>query len=184
MTQPIDIVNEYRALTGKQVAFVRNELSAMRYIRWCEKYHVDPLRFMKARIGLAVEGERPVPAISALASQGLLKEDAWAEILDRVEGREQDAVFAVSEMEKSHERYIEILLANTPAQEGFKKSNREVPDVCRAEREFSGGYHPMSTCCALCPVAGVCAEQLNRDHGFDVVTLRMQRGYIGYVRVT
>lgn len=181
--QPIDVVNLYRVLTKKVIKFDRNELSAMRFIKWCEKHDVDPLRFMKARILLAQEGEREIPAINALASNALVEGDAWEEILDRIEGMEEDARFVRSEMEKAHDRRVATLLAATPAQEKFKAQHLDKPELCMSELEFSGGYHPKSDYCRSCRMAGECAYYTNQRHGSDVVMLRMQQGHIGYPKI-
>lgn len=181
--QPIDVVNLYRALTKKAIKYDRNELSAMRFIKWCEKHDVDPLRFMKARILLAQTSDRDVPAINALASNALVEGDAWEEILDRIEGMEEDARFVRSEMEKAHDRKLATLAASTPAQEKFKAQHLDKPEACMSELEFSGGYHPKSSYCRPCRLAGECAYFTNQHHGFDVIMLRMKRGHIGYVKV-
>jgi len=182
MTEPIDIVNEYRALTGRDIKFVSNEFAAMRFLTWCKDRCIPPLRFLKARILLAQKGGREFPAIRQLPSEGLAIDDAWADILDDFEGPEKDAQFVAAETAKHDERLISTLLAATPAQEKFKL-NVESSEICENQQMFSGGYHPKSLHCTLCIRAGSCAERVNRMHGFDVIMIRLQRGHIGYVKV-
>lgn len=183
MTHPIEVVNAYRKLTGKSLTFAKVEQSATRFIGWCERNNVDPIRFLKARVYLAQEGERMVPAIGALGSKALLQDDAWEEILDRAEGLEQDRKLVAEELAKSQDRYIASLLACTPANEQFKLNHQNQRSICQAERRFSGGYHPKSNHCPTCVVAGGCATSMNVEHGFDVIQLRLQRGHIGYAKV-
>lgn len=180
---PIEVVNAYRELTGSTLSFKKAEHGATRYIGWCERNGVDPLRFMKARVHLAKEGARTIPPISALPSKALLVDDAWLEIVDRAEGLEQDAKFSAAELAKCHDIYIATLVAATPAQEKFKAAHKDKPATCQADAQFSGGYHPHSIHCQNCTIAGACAQALNREHGFDVVMLRLNKGYIGYVIV-
>lgn len=180
---PIDVVNAYRDISGKAVSYARNELSASRFIAWCDRNEVDPLRFLKARLYLAKEGGRQIPALGALPSKALLEDDAWEEILDRAEGAEQDAEFVRSELEKHHERLLASLRALTPMHEKFKSHYRDKRIICMTDLRFSGGYHPLSKECAECSIMHRCAKRLNFVHGFDVVALRVKEGHIGYVRV-
>lgn len=183
MTHPIEVVNLYRQMTGKAYPYAKVERNAKKFIEWCERNDADPLRFMKARIYLAKEGDRPVPAIGAMASKALLENDAWQEIFDRAEAVEFDRKFVLEEAAQMQDRYIASLLACTPANEQFKLNHQNQRNICMHDRRFSGGYHPKSELCTSCPIAGQCATAVNVEHGFDVITLRKDRGHIGYVKV-
>lgn len=183
MTHPIDVVNAYRDISGKTVKYARNELSAKRYIDWCKRNGVDPLRFLKARLFLAKEGGRQIPAIGALPSKALLEEDAWEEILDRAEGAEQDAEFVRSELAKHDERVLATLRACTPMHEKFKSHYRNKRRICMTDLRFSGGYHPLSKECESCELMHPCAKRMNFLHDFDVVALRVKEGHIGYAKI-
>ena len=51
-------------------------------------------------------------------------------------------------------------------------------ELCLAEIEYTGGFHPASRACTACPIGVRCAAKLYQQHGFDVVSLRAGRLHV------
>jgi len=73
-----------------------------------------------------------------------------------------------------------------PAVEDFKRSllHQNAHDRCMEMMDSETyGYHPRSTVCARCPVAGQCAQQLQAGLSFDVLALRRGHTTLDAIRM-
>ena len=184
MTLPIDVVNEFRLLSKRRVSYETARGSSERYLHWCAKYEVEPLGFMRARAQLEYESGRPMPPLNRMASTRLVEDGAWLELLDRYDGRMQVAEFQRAELAKAESRDMVALASCTPVQEKQRLLYAHNRKLCSILFHRTGGFHPLSRQCPLCPEAIECQRNLNEGHGFDLVGLRRAKGTIGYPKVT
>ena len=185
VTLPIDVVNEWRVLSGRlQESYAKLERAAERYLEWCANNGVDSIGYLRARAQLEYESERRMPALSRMPSKGLLLEGAWLELLDRYEGRMQNAKFQKEELAKGPVRKEAVLSACTPVHEKQRLLYAGNRNLCAVLHKQTGGFHPLSQQCQLCHEADGCQRALNAAHGFDLVGLRRAKGTIGYPQIT
>ena len=161
----------------KPPAFFRKRVwgHAEAYLAWCGKAGVrDPLAFLEYRFE-AAQHTGYVPQLHQLRSNKLaalwkgFKRDEhdvqkWSDDLhDRAGSRRSQLV-----------RQLRIL---TPGHEAAKQpyASPERRQLCLAELDLTGGFHPDSAFCPACPLAVQCAAQLYQRYGFDVVSLRAGR---------
>jgi len=144
------------------------------YLKWCDANEVDPILFMRdrfRRVALASKGY--LPGFRNLASEKLLA--AWKTGESRAHREAADARLTREAASTASRQHFDSLRAPPrPAQEQYKRtyvlSGR--PELCRLSSQHSGGYHPKSSVCPTCPQAVRCAQDLNAQHGFDLVSVR------------
>lgn len=147
------------------------------YLRWCTAQRIaDPIAFLDYRFQCA-DHTGYVPKTHQLRSNRLA--ELWHSFreghhLEQKHGEKlEERAGTVREQTIKHLRHL------TAGHEAFKAPYylSGQPDLCLAQPELSGGYHPESRYCPTCPKAVECAAQLYREHGFDVVSLRAGRLY-------
>lgn len=147
------------------------------YLAWCAKAGIDdPLSFLEFRFR-AGDYAGHVPMLHRLRSNKLAekwKQFGQGQLLQEQQGRKLSKQ-AGSRFQQS----VKSLRILTVGMEAAKRPyiERGETDLCMAEMEFTGGYHPSSRFCPTCPSAVACAAKLYQQHGFDVVSLRAGRLY-------
>lgn len=163
------------AATGRpSVDNLEDRTTAQKYLDWCTKNAVDPIQFMRDRFQHLTRTIGIRPKFNALASPKLLevwrKREPYA-----VKQQEEDRLHR----EAGDPRLQAIRSAHllTPGQDSFKKpyvlSGRS--ELCLAQPDYSGGFHPSSQYCRECPSAVRCVQDTNERWGFNVVALRSGR---------
>lgn len=145
------------------------------FLVWCRKQEIDePLSFLEWRFRCA-DYTGYVPHVHQLKSNKLAaqwREWREGEYLEEKRGEDLERK-AGSRLEQQ----VGALKILTAGHEAFKHPYALSGqfDLCLAQSDLSGGYHPESRYCPTCPRAVECATQLHRAHGFDVVSLRAGR---------
>jgi len=154
---------------------LRNRSHAAAYLKWCHNAGVsDPALFMRYRFECAQHSKYNL-AWSQLRSNKLAvvwKE--WREGQTLADVASERRTAAAGSAYKQAIRTLQVL---TRSMEEFKARYVGRAELCVVEAQFSGGYHPESKHCPMCPSAVRCAANLYQLHGFDVVALRAGRLY-------
>ncbi len=164
-----------RPLKTSQQRAEMDERDMGRFLAWCVELGIDePVAYMTERfreMSLASR-RRAVPRISQLKSDALAKR--WTGWLEGE--RVADAGYAKRMAHEDHDALVIRALAAAPhvTKEAFKRrfALEGAHEVCEAQIQHSGGYHPGSPWCTACPSARGCTAALEQIHGFDVVALR------------
>lgn len=149
--------------------------AAEKFLAWCKKQEIDdPLGFIRYRLECADHTGYVLP-LKSLCSDKLAEQ--WR---TRAEGHqlEDDAYKAlVLEAGSSKEQLVKSLMPLTRGHEAMQAHYAQTgqSELCMAEIDLSGGFHPNSRFCPTCPSAVRCAAALYQKHGFDVVSLRAGR---------
>lgn len=159
----------------KALRFKKQWDHATAYLTWSEAAGVDPLLFLRYRFE-AAKHTGYIPKLHQLRSYQLAEifKSEWKQdelslsaAYDRLKAkagtREQQTVKALRVLTHGHEA----------AKYPYISTGRW--ELCLAEINLSGGFHPSSRYCPTCPVAVRCAAELHRTYGFDVVALRAGR---------
>ena len=145
-------------------------------IAWAAEQGIkDVLRYLDFRLEVGDFNER-IPNLAQLRSNKLAEiylsdwqvgERAAADGYERLKRRSGT----------KQEQAVKALQVLSPGHEAAKVHYVGRAELCRAESDLSGtgGYHPESRYCPVCPQAVRCAAQLYQTHGFDVVALRAGR---------
>lgn len=144
------------------------------YLKWCAKERLDPLRFLEYLFACAAHAGHVVHA-SRLRSAKLAEHwRQWAEgqrlQQEHGEALERKAGTRAQQMVKE----LRVL---TPGMEAVKQPYVAAGkyELCVAQPDLTGGFHPESIYCPRCPRAVECAARLYHTYGFDVVSLRAGR---------
>lgn len=170
-----EVLAQYAKLANKHEGFSATRPAwdaAASYLRWCKNVGVtQPLLFMWLRFRILRSGARSRtvhPSLSNMASEALIPRYEALIERQRVE-HEMKAGWAT-------QRERELVGVN----HGHEAMRRNYvvmgkAELCEAQIEETGGYHPFSKWCPACPRAITCAAALNKQEGFDVVALRLGR---------
>jgi len=147
---------------------------ARAFLAWAEEQGIDdPLRYLVYRFEVGDHNDR-IPNLAQLRSNKL----ALIYLSDWQQG-ERDAADGYARLERragsKQEQAIKALRILTSGHEAAKTHYLGRAELCRAESDITGGFHPESRFCPTCPQAVRCAAQLHKRFGFDVVALRAGR---------
>ena len=140
------------------------------FLKWCVEHEVhNPLLFMRIRFHVLRTQRRTrsaAPGLSRLATPTLLTkyraaESQAAQSQHAREHIDEEAIRSFIQVNRGHEAVRADYLA------------RHKTHLCVVQPALSGGYHPHSQFCPVCPNAVQCAAELNEREGFDVVALRL-----------
>jgi len=140
---------------------------ALRFIEWCNAHEVhDPALWIWMRFSLTKS--RGYPSFRSLRSDVLLPHYRKLAAKQRRD---------VTVVQRGKGAAVRALIDVAPAHEAVRaRYTREGKlDLCVLQPSLSGGYHPQSSTCIVCPRAVECAQRINDKHGFDVVALRLGR---------
>ena len=181
-TTPENVLRSFyvarEAHTGKRPpGFIRPKAitHAAAFISWCAKVGIDePLRFLRWRMDAAKHSGWE-PQIHQLRSNKLAENFLeWGEGRQRQSDRGDEIRRAAGSLWEQQVKELRIL---TRGMEAFRQPYvlSGTSEICMRSDQHSGGFHPKSRWCPVCPSAVRCADALNTRWGFDVVALRAGR---------
>ena len=144
--------------------------AAVAFLKWCVEHDVhDPLLFIRIRFHVLRTQRRTrnaAPGLHRLATPTLLSKyrSAESQVAQSQHAREHvdaEAIRSFIQVNRGHEAVRSDYLT------------RGKTHLCVVQPALSGGYHPHSQFCPVCPNAVQCAAELNEREGFDVVALRL-----------
>ena len=167
---------EKRGIKPPEYFRKKNWEHAQKFLDWAvEQKITDPLRFIDYLFEVGDFNQR-VPFLNRLCSAKLV-----AIYLSEWQQGERDAADGYDRLVRragtKQEQTVKALRILTPGMEAAKVHYVRREELCQAESEVTGGFHPESQFCPTCPQAVRCAAQLYRRYGFDVVALRAGRLY-------
>ncbi len=148
------------------------------FLAWCAKQEIDnPLGFLRYRFEVGDHG-RYVPKLNQLRSNKLA--EVWRQWREGQQLEDDHAVVLEQKAGTKAEQAIKELRLLTRGMEAAKHPYASTGrhELCLAEVDVTGGFHPESRYCPTCPVGVRCAAQLYQRHGFDVVSLRAGRLHV------
>ena len=144
------------------------------FLAWAAEQELDdPLRYLDYRFAVGDHNGR-IPNIAQLRSVKLaaLYRSEWKQGgRDAADGYD----FVKRRSGTKREQAVKALRILTGANEVAKSHYVGRAELCRAQSDMTGGYHPESRYCPTCPQAVRCAAQLHQTYGFDIVALRAGR---------
>lgn len=170
-----EVLAYFAKLTRKHEGYTSSKSafrSAAAFLKWCKQYDVrQPLLFVWLRFCIVRSGHRAQsahPSLVGMASEVLLPQYVAIAERQRFE-RELAAQFAT----QRERGLVGVHHGHEAVRRDYVVMGRS--DMCEAQLELSGGYHPFSTWCPACPRAITCAAKTNAEEGIDVVALRLGR---------
>lgn len=145
------------------------------YLEWCAAQDVDAIAFLEFRFRAAAYSGN-LPALDRLRSvkQAKLYRETWIQAEIRLDKHYAKIKNAMGPVEVQTMRSLKLLThAMGAAKHGHVTRGRY--DLCLADIDLTGGYHPQSSYCASCPLAVQCAAKLHEIYGFDVAAYREGR---------
>ena len=167
-------IPQFRAQShsAKQVAL------AQRFLAWCKAEEItDVPGYMRHRIEAGAHAGHPV-GLAQLPSARMA--ELWREWREGEHLEQQRAEKLARAAGTRAEQAVKELRVLTRGMEAAKHpyvtTGRH--ELCLAEIEYTGGFHPASRACTACPIGVRCAAKLYQQHGFDVVSLRAGRLHV------
>jgi hypothetical protein len=167
-----EVLDEFDRLAGGLGGYTRSRgawNAASSFLRWCREHHVEQpklfmwLRFRVVRVG---RGSRARPSLQSMASEALLTR--YHTMVQRMSWESAQKKLMDTQFERE---LISVNSGNEAVRRDYLVNGRT--DLCEAQINLSGGYHPFSKWCPACPRAASCAKRLNEREGFDVIALRL-----------
>lgn len=175
-----DVLRTIREECGKrwipfpQKATASHLRQAKTFLAWCEKKGIDPGRYLTYWFQAGDKMGRRSINLLRLRSNALA--EAFVEFGEGYVCEDERYRKLREEAGSKQQQQVKALRILTVGHEALKaRYYGRNPELCLAEIELSGGFHPESRYCVHCPVAVRCAAKLYQVHGFDVVALRSGR---------
>lgn len=175
--QPEEVLREYyRLLKSPFGGAPKSQIPhAERYLAWCRERGIAcPLEWLAFRFE-CTRG-RYKPRLSTLPSEAVAR--AWLECGHEGRAlaarRQRDLERVAGDVFVQRVKDLRILTIGMEAAKEPYLCRGEYSECLRSQR-YTGGYHPDSKYCPSCPKLLECAAALHREHGFDVVALRLHR---------
>ena len=151
--------------------------NAQRFLEWCKAEKIDdPLAFIAHRFEAARYAKHPIGLKQLVSAKAA---ETWREWREGAQLETKKAARLERQAGSIAEQQVKTLRVLTRGMEAVKQPyvERQRFDLCLAEIELTGGFHPESSACKSCPIGVRCAAKLYQQHGFDVVSLRAGRLY-------
>ncbi len=146
---------------------------ATSYLKWCKSQDIDPVRFLRYRIENTSHSGH-IPSLARLKSVKIA--ETWRQWREGQQYADDNYDKLKRKAGSKQQQGVKALRILTRSQEMVK--HRYTADgryeLCITD-DYSGGFHPHSKYCPLCPANGMCVAKLNARHGFNVVALREGR---------
>lgn len=166
-----------KARTGQPVPDRINQTTSKaldRYIDWARNRGVNAEAFMRWRME-AAERVGYTLYLSGMTSDRHLK--MWREWAGTKSAVKKQQAFIQGRVDPSAAQKLDLATKLLAQHEQYRRNMVDdgTPERCMKEPQYSGGYHPHSRFCPLCPMAIRCAVALNEAYGGDLVALRVAR---------
>lgn len=165
------VLAQFDKLSGGLGGYTKTQKAwdhAVAYLRWCKQHEVeDPYLFMwlRFRILRNQRGSRVRPSLKGLPTPTLLPQYRTM-VYDRQLTKQADT--------QRQREFVSVQTGHEAVRRVYLLGGKT--ELCLAQPNLSGGYHPYSRFCPRCPRANECAQALNAREGFDVVALRLGPG--------
>lgn len=135
----------------------------------------DPLAYLRWRWSAAAHAGHPVGITACACRTQVLR---WSEVGQGHALAQAQAEKLARRAGSAWEQSVKELRPLTRGMEDAKRPYQGRPDLCMADIELTGGYHPKSPSCLACSAAVQCTARLYQIHGWDVASLRAGRLHV------